>query len=91
MKGCADQKAILARLSRIEGQMRGIRSMVEEDRACEEIIIQLSAVSSAVASVAKEILYGHISHCVVEGIKQGDEEEAVKNLQKVLEQFVKIK
>jgi len=83
--------AILRRLHRIEGQIKGICLMVEDDRSCVDIITQLSAVNAAVTSVAREVLNGHIEHCVVEGIKNGDEGNTVKRLEQAVNCFAKLK
>lgn len=82
---------VIRRLSRIEGQVRGIKEMLNQDRECEDIMVQLSSVSSAITQVARVIMSEHIEHCVVNGIKKGDEEGTVANLKKVVEQFAKMK
>lgn len=87
----ANHKNILSRLTRIEGQIGGIRKMVESGRDCEEIIIQLSAVSSAVTNTAKLFLQDHIKNCVVDGIARGETEDTLKSLQRVVDQFAKMK
>ncbi len=79
------------RLARIEGQVRGVNEMVRSDRECEDIMVQLSSISSAVTQVARLVLTQHLEHCVVDGIKSGDEEATVANLKKVVEQFAKMK
>jgi len=86
-----DIQFIQKRLTRIEGQVRGIEKMVEENRECEDIIIQLSAVGSAVTNVAKLILENHIDHCLIEDLEKGDREETLKNLKKAINQFSKMK
>ncbi len=68
-----EYKSLIHRLSRIEGQVRGIRSMVEEERYCVDILTQVSAVQSALNSFNKELLSNHIKTCVVEDIRSGDE------------------
>ena len=70
-----EKKALMNRLSRIEGQIRGIRGMVEKDAYCTDILIQVSAVSAALGSFNKELLGEHIRTCVSDGIKNGDEEK----------------
>jgi DNA-binding FrmR family transcriptional regulator len=60
------------RLSRIEGQVRGIARMVEEDRYCIDVVTQLSAVRAALRRVEEEVLRDHVSHCVEEAIVNGD-------------------
>lgn len=87
---CNNEK-VLSRLSRIEGQIRGVKDMVSDGRRCEDIIIQLSAVNAAITSTAKEILNDHISHCVVDAIKSGNGDEAVDNLIEAIDKFAKMK
>ena len=80
-------KDLMNRLSRIEGQVRGIKSMVEEDRYCVDVLTQVSAVQSALNSFSKRLLSNHIKTCVVEDIKAGNEEvvdELCKTIQKLM-------
>lgn len=82
-----EHKDLMNRLSRIEGQIRGIRRMVEEDAYCIDIINQAAAASSALSSFSKVLLTCHIRTCVEEDIREGREEkvdELVKTLQKLL-------
>ena len=72
----ADNKAILNRLRRIEGQVRGIQRMVDEDAYCIDILTQVAAVQTALENVAVEVLDGHVHHCVADAIKGGDDGEA---------------
>ncbi|SDL12187.1 metal-sensitive transcriptional regulator [Tessaracoccus oleiagri] len=69
---------LFLRLRRIEGQIRGISKMVEEDRYCPEILDQVSAATRALERVALAILDDHVSHCVVEAVKLGGEEQEAK-------------
>jgi DNA-binding FrmR family transcriptional regulator len=62
------------RLSRIEGQVRGIARMVDEDRYCIDVVTQLSAVRAALRRVEEEVLRDHVSHCVEEAIISGDQD-----------------
>lgn len=66
-------KDLVTRLNRIEGQVKGIKKMVEEERYCVDIITQVSAVQSALNAFNKVLLSNHIKSCVVEDIKAGDE------------------
>lgn len=68
-----DQKRAqnLARLRRIEGQVRGIANMVEEDRYCVDVLTQIAAVQSALRSVGKELLRHHLKHCVADAARLG--------------------
>jgi CsoR family transcriptional regulator, copper-sensing transcriptional repressor len=63
----ADKDALLKRLSRIEGQVRGIARMVEDDRYCIDILTQIGAVQAAVEKVALGLVDGHVRHCMVKG------------------------
>jgi DNA-binding FrmR family transcriptional regulator len=63
------------RLSRIEGQVRGISRMVEEDRYCVDVLTQIAAVNQALRQVARELLAGHLEHCVRQAFESGDEAE----------------
>ena len=67
-----EKKALINRLSRIEGQVRGIQAMVDKDAYCADILIQVSAISAALGSFSKELLAEHIRTCVREDIKNGD-------------------
>ena len=82
-----EYKDLLNRLSRIEGQVRGIKRMVEEDAYCTDILIQVSAVNAALNSFNKALLANHIRTCVAEDIRAGKEEtidELVATLQKLM-------
>jgi CsoR family transcriptional regulator, copper-sensing transcriptional repressor len=67
--------AIQKRLNRIEGQVRGLSRMVEEDRYCIDIITQISAVRAALRRAEEEILRNHVGHCVEHAINSGDKED----------------
>jgi DNA-binding FrmR family transcriptional regulator len=62
----------LTRLRRIEGQVRGLQKMVEEDRYCPDVLTQISSVHEALRSVAKELMRNHLKHCATAAIKAGD-------------------
>lgn len=82
-----EYKDLLNRLSRIEGQIRGIRGMVERDVYCTDILIQVAAVSAALNSFNKVLLANHIRTCVARDIREGKEEtidELVETLQKLM-------
>lgn len=77
--GYADSKAALARrLKRIEGQVRGIEKMIDEDRYCIDVLTQISAIQSGLKAVALELLDEHMSHCVVDAARQGGDEQEQK-------------
>ncbi len=75
----------LKRLSLIEGQVRGISRMVEEDRYCVEIVTQISAVRAALRKVEEEVLKQHIEHCVEHAITSGDAEEQRTKVAELME------
>lgn len=88
---CMENDKILSRLNRVEGQIRGVRDMIITDRKCDDIIIQLSAISAALRATAKEILNNHISNCVVKAIKKGDEKDVIDELLVAIDKFSKLK
>lgn len=63
----------LTRLRRIEGQVRGLQKMIEEDRYCADVLTQISSVHEALRSVARELLRNHLKHCATSAIRGGDE------------------
>jgi DNA-binding FrmR family transcriptional regulator len=67
-----EKKALLVRINRIEGQVRGIGKMIENNAYCVDLLTQISAVKSALGSLGRQILDNHIATCVVDGIKSGD-------------------
>lgn len=83
-----DIKALTNRLSRIEGQIRGIKKMLEEDAYCIDIITQTAAASSALNSFSREILYAHLETCVYNSIKNGDE-DIIPELKEVINKLLK--
>lgn len=84
-----DKDAIIKRLKRIEGQVKGIQKMVEEERYCVDILTQISAIRSAINKVGSIILENHMKGCVSQSIKQGDSEEMIDELMKTIDKFVK--
>ena len=81
------KKDLTTRLNRVEGQIRGIKGMIDKDVYCDDIITQLSATQSALNSVAKILLEGHLKGCVVDRLNEGDEEvldELVVTIQKLM-------
>jgi CsoR family transcriptional regulator, copper-sensing transcriptional repressor len=76
----ATKEQLLTRLRRIEGQVRGIEGMVEDDRYCIDVLTQISAVQAALDKVALGLLDGHARHCVVDGQAEGSPEELTDEL-----------
>ena len=81
-------KAVLNRLSRAIGHLESIKKMVENGRDCSEVLIQLSAVKSAINNTGKVILKEHIEHCLVDAVECGDM-ESVKELAEAIDRFMK--
>ena len=79
---------LIHRLNRIEGQIRGIRSMVESDAYCVDILTQVSAASAALTAFSKELLNSHVRTCVVQDIREGGDEK-VEELLKTIQKFIK--
>ncbi len=81
------KRNLTSRLNRVEGQIRGIKGMIEKDVYCDDVITQLSATQSALNSVAKILLEGHLKGCVVDRLNEGDEsvlDEFVVTIQKLM-------
>lgn len=83
-----EKKALMNRLSRIEGQIRGVKSMIEEERYCVDILTQVAAVQAAFNGLTKEILASHIKGCVVKDIQDGNE-DAVDELCELLKKLMR--
>ena len=81
-------KAVLNRLSRAIGHMESIKRMIEDGRDCSEVLIQLSAVKSAINNTGKIILQDHIEHCIVDAVEHGDK-DAIKELEIAIDRFMK--
>ena len=86
-RGEEEKRALINRLSRIEGQIRGIRGMVEKDVYCTDILVQVAAVNAALNAFNRELLGNHIRTCVAQDIRAGKDEtidELVATLQKLM-------
>ncbi|WP_410983356.1 metal-sensing transcriptional repressor [Bacillus cereus] len=84
-----EKEQIMNRLKRIEGQVRGIQNMIENDRYCVDILVQISAINAAMKKVGMGILKNHTDHCVSNAIKDGNGDEAIEELMTVFERFSK--
>ena len=82
-------KDLMNRLKRIEGQVRGIQNMIENDGYCPDIMVQVSAVNSALNSFNKVLLASHMKSCVVSDIREGKADEAISELTELLQKVVK--
>lgn len=79
---------LIHRLNRIEGQIRGIRSMVENEAYCVDILTQVSAAGAALTAFSRELLNSHVRTCVVQDIRDGNDEK-VEELLKTIQKFIK--
>lgn len=84
-----EERGLMNRLNRIEGQIRGIKAMVEDERYCVDIITQVAAVSAALNSFNKVLLERHIKTCVVEDILSGNSDATVEELCRTLQKMMK--
>ncbi len=75
-----EERDLINRLNRIEGQVRGVKQMVQDERYCTDILIQVSAIQSALNSFTTRLLSNHIKSCVVQEIKDGNEDEIISEL-----------
>jgi DNA-binding FrmR family transcriptional regulator len=80
-----DREALIKRLHRIEGQVRGVEKMVEDERYCIDILTQIAAVNTALESLAFTILDEHVRHCVAGALASGDEQDATTKTEELLE------
>lgn len=74
------RKKVIDRLSRIEGHIRGVKKMVEEDRDCPDLLHQLAAIKAAIIKTSELILEDHIESCLIDAVEKGSTDEYVKNL-----------
>ena len=82
------RQGVQNRLARIEGHVRAVKRMVENDASCPEILIQIAAIRSALNSVGRVILEDHVKGCLVEAAEQGDFEQAFRDLKNSLDKFI---
>ncbi len=86
-RSAAERKKLIHRLNRIEGQIRGIRGMIEKDAYCTDILVQSAAVNAAVNAFNRDLIASHMRGCVVRDLRDGDEsviDELVVTLQKLM-------
>ena len=84
----AHKKSVLGRLARIEGHVRAVKRMVEQDISCPEVLIQIAAVRSALNAAGRLILEDHVRGCLIDAAQEGDFEEAFKDLKDSLDKFI---
>jgi len=84
-----DKQDLLERLRKIEGQVRGLQRMIEEDRYCVDVLVQLAAVRAALNKVGLALLEGHAKGCMAAAARRGETEQSVAELMAVLEKLLK--
>lgn len=84
-----EKKQLTNRLKRIEGQVRGLQKMIEEDRYCVDVLVQLSAINAALKKVGYSLMERHTQTCVSEAIRSGEGDGHIQELMKVIQQFSK--
>jgi len=85
----AAKQDLLLRLRRVEGQVRGVQNMVEEERYCPEILAQMSAIRESLRSVERILMRNHLEHCATEALRSGDDKKAQRTYQELTELFYK--
>ena len=88
-RNLTEEKDLLRRLNRVEGQVRGIKAMVEDERYCVDILTQVSAVQAALNGFARVLLANHIKTCVVDDIAAGNSDEAIDELCVTIQKLLK--
>jgi DNA-binding FrmR family transcriptional regulator len=81
-------QSVINRLARIEGHVRAIKRMVEEDTPCPDVLVQIGAVRSALSSAGRLILEDHLQSCMIEAAKEGDYHQALRDLKNSLDRFI---
>ena len=90
MRQCMDMDNLHKRLKRVEGQIKAIDRMIEQDVPCEDIIIQINAAKTALHKIGQVVLEGHLNHCVKDGIAHGDAEKSIADFAKAVEYFSRL-
>ena len=90
MRQCMDAKNLHQRLNRIQGQIKAIDKMVDQDVPCEDILIQVNAAKSALHKVGQIILEGHLNQCVRDGIEHGDADKTIADFARAVEYFSRL-
>lgn len=90
MRQCMDMDNLHNRLKRVDGQIKAIDRMIEQDIPCEDIIIQINAAKTALHKIGQVVLEVHLNHCVKDGIEHGDAEKTIADFAKALEYFSRL-
>ena len=83
MRQCMDMDNLHNRLKRVDGQIKAIDRMIEQDIPCEDIIIQINAAKTALHKIGQVVLEGHLNHCVKDGIEHGDAEKTIADFSRL--------
>ena len=90
MRQCMDMENLHRRFKRVDGQIKAIDRMIEQDVPCEDIIIQINAAKTALHKIGQVVLEGHLNHCVKDGIEHGDAEKTIADFAKAVEYFSRL-
>ena len=90
MRQCMDMDNLHNILKRVDGQIKAIDRMIEQDVPCEDIIIQINAAKTALHKIGQVVLEGHLNHCVKDGIEHGDAEKTIADFAKAVEYFSRL-
>ena len=85
----ANKKKVVNRLARIEGHVRSIKTMVDNDRDCSEVLIQIAAVRKALDNTAKVILKDHLEHCILHAIEKGEGNKSLEDFEAAIDQYLR--
>ncbi|MBA4365957.1 MAG: hypothetical protein C0398_08185 [Coprothermobacter sp.] len=85
-----DVKKLCQRINRIEGQLGGIRKMLENDEPCDEIIVQLNSARAALQKISQIVLEDHLDYCVIEALRDREREPQVDSMKRALSQYTKM-
>lgn len=83
-----NKRALLNRLKRVEGQVRGVQRMIDQDKYCVDVLHQITAVESALKKVSLLLMENHTNHCVVNAIETGNTEEVIDELMEVMRRMM---
>ena len=90
MRQCMDMDNLHNRLKRVDGQIKAVDRMIEQDVPCEDIIIQINAAKTALHKIGQVVLEGHLNHCVKDGIEHGDADKTIADFAKAVEYFSRL-
>ncbi|MEY7999514.1 metal-sensitive transcriptional regulator [Clostridium sp. Mt-5] len=85
-----DVDKLSQRINRIQGQLKGICKMLENDKPCDEIIIQLNSAKAALQKISQIVLEDHLEHCVLDALRNGNKEPQIDSLKRALNQYTKM-